>query len=50
MIPKIIHYTWFSGDEMPKIVKDCMAKKIPLYKKYHKKNGLLVLFVRYDEE
>lgn len=25
MIPKIIHYTWFSGDEMPQIVKDCIA-------------------------
>ena len=24
MIPKVIHYTWFSGDEMPQIVKDCM--------------------------
>lgn len=24
MIPKIIHYTWFSGDEMPQVVKDCM--------------------------
>ena len=25
MIPKIIHYTWFSGDEMPQIVNECMA-------------------------
>ena len=25
MVPKIIHYTWFSGDEMPQILKDCMA-------------------------
>ena len=25
MIPKIIHYTWFSGEEMPQIVKDCIA-------------------------
>ena len=25
MIPKIIHYTWFSGEEMPPIVKDCIA-------------------------
>lgn len=25
MIPKIIHYTWFSGEEMPQILKDCMA-------------------------
>lgn len=25
MIPKIIHYTWFSGDEMPPVVKDCIA-------------------------
>lgn len=25
MIPKIIHYTWFSGEEMPQVVKDCMA-------------------------
>lgn len=24
MIPKIIHYTWFSGDEMPQVTKDCM--------------------------
>ena len=24
MIPKIIHYTWFSGEEMPQIVKDCI--------------------------
>ena len=30
MIPKIIHYTWFSNDEMPQVVKDCMSswKKI----------------------
>ena len=25
MIPKIIHYTWFSGEEMPQMIKDCMA-------------------------
>ena len=25
MIPKIIHYTWFSGEEMPPVVKDCIA-------------------------
>lgn len=25
MIPKIIHYTWFSGEEMPQMLKDCMA-------------------------
>ena len=25
MIPKIIHYTWFSGDEMPQTVKECIA-------------------------
>lgn len=25
MIPKIIHYSWFSGEEMPQIVKDCIA-------------------------
>ena len=25
MIPRIIHYTWFSGDEMPQMVKECMA-------------------------
>ena len=25
MIPKIIHYTWFSGEEMPQIVKECIA-------------------------
>lgn len=25
MIPKIIHYTWFSGEEMPPIVKECIA-------------------------
>lgn len=25
MIPKILHYTWFSGDEMPQIVNECMA-------------------------
>lgn len=24
MIPKIIHYTWFSGEEMPQVVKDCI--------------------------
>lgn len=30
MIPKIIHYTWFSGDELPQMVKDCMAS----WKKY----------------
>lgn len=25
MIPKIIHYTWFSGEEMPEGVKKCVA-------------------------
>ena len=25
MIPKTIHYTWFSGDEMPQMIKDCIA-------------------------
>ena len=25
MIPKIIHYTWFSGDEMPQMARDCIA-------------------------
>ena len=25
MIPKIIHYTWFSGEEMPPIIKECIA-------------------------
>ena len=25
MIPKIIHYTWFSHDEMPEKIKRCMA-------------------------
>lgn len=25
MIPKMIHYTWFSGEEMPQLVKDCIA-------------------------
>lgn len=25
MIPKIIHYTWFSNDEMPLKVKECIA-------------------------
>ena len=25
MIPKRIHYTWFSGDEMPSKIKACMA-------------------------
>lgn len=25
MIPRIIHYTWFSGEEMPQTVKDCMV-------------------------
>lgn len=25
MIPKVIHYTWFSNDEKPPIVKQCMA-------------------------
>jgi mannosyltransferase OCH1-like enzyme len=25
MIPKIIHYTWFSGDEMPQVIKECIA-------------------------
>ncbi|MBR4625240.1 MAG: glycosyl transferase [Alphaproteobacteria bacterium] len=24
MIPKIIHYTWFSGDEYPKTIKKCI--------------------------
>ncbi len=25
MIPRIIHYTWFSNEEKPQVVKDCMA-------------------------
>lgn len=25
MIPKIIHYTWFSNDPFPQMVKDCMS-------------------------
>ena len=25
MIPKIIHYTWFSGEEMPQMIKDCLS-------------------------
>lgn len=25
MIPRIIHYTWFSGEEMPDSIKDCIA-------------------------
>ena len=25
MIPNIIHYCWFSGEEMPEVVKHCMA-------------------------
>lgn len=25
MIPKIIHYTWFSGDPMPKQVEECLS-------------------------
>ena len=25
MIPKIIHYTWFSNDEMPEKIKQCLA-------------------------
>ena len=35
MIPKIIHYTWFSGDEMPEEVKECISswkKMLPDYK------------------
>ena len=34
MIPKIIHYTWFSGDEMPSEIKLCMdswEKMLPDY-------------------
>lgn len=34
MIPKIIHYTWFSGEEMPQVIKDCIAswkKELPDY-------------------
>ena len=25
MIPKIIHYTWFSGEDMPQVIKDCIS-------------------------
>lgn len=25
MIPKIIHCVWFSGDEKPQMIKDCLA-------------------------
>jgi mannosyltransferase OCH1-like enzyme len=35
MIPKIIHYTWFSGDEYPAKIKACIAswnKILPDYK------------------
>lgn len=35
MIPKIIHYTWFSGEEMPQDIKKCVAswsKVMPEYK------------------
>lgn len=34
MIPKTIHYTWFSGDEMPRKIKECIEswkKKLPGY-------------------
>lgn len=34
MIPKVIHYTWFSGDEMPPKIKACMKsweKVLPDY-------------------
>lgn len=34
MIKKLIHYIWLSGDEKPKLIKDCMdswAKKLPDY-------------------
>ena len=35
MIPKVIHYTWFSGDEMPQVIQDCIAswkRNLPDYK------------------
>lgn len=35
MIPKIIHYTWFSGEEMPQRIQDCIEswkKLLPDYK------------------
>lgn len=35
MIPQIIHYTWFSGEEMPQIIQDCISswkEKLPNYK------------------
>lgn len=38
MIPKTIHYTWFSSDSMPKMVVDCMAswkKHMPEYEFIH---------------
>lgn len=34
MIPKIIHYTWFSNDEQPSVVKECIEswkKHLPGY-------------------
>ncbi len=34
MIPKIIHYCWFSGDEYPPLIKKCIKswkKKLPDY-------------------
>lgn len=34
MIPKIIHFCWFSGDEYPSLVKNCIKtwrKKLPDY-------------------
>lgn len=30
MIPKVIHYCWFGGNELPQLVKDCIAS----WKKY----------------
>lgn len=38
MIPKIIHYTWFSNDSMPQSIIDCMAswkKHMPEYEFIH---------------
>lgn len=34
MIPKIIHYTWFSGDEYPEMIKKCIESWIKVLPDY----------------
>lgn len=43
MIPKVVHYCWFGGNQLPDDAKKCIESWRKFFPEYEIKNGMSVI-------